>query len=316
MDVLPQTKTIYMYPKLNRNFKWLLLLLIVVITGAASAQTTDLARIEYTYFPQSDSDNSFRRFKSFINFPIKLNDNGAYLVPGIEYRNTNLKYNDPAVFDTNDLDRFQSFTGSLGYTFKMNELWRFGIIAGLKIASNFETSEIVKDDMIYDGSVYFIKIKEDERYIEPVRLILGLSYSTTTGVPFPLPVINYYKRFSPDWSYGLGVPKTNLKYYINEKHELQAFVTLDGFFANIQNNFSVSPNTPGSGRMAENISMTIVLGGLGYEYNFTDNLSLYVYGGHTIRNDIRLRDADLEKVYTINETNSFYGRAGLKFSIL
>src|SRR5690606_29405509 len=154
-----------MYPKLNRNFKWLLLLLTVVITGAASAQTTDLARIEYTYFPQSDSDNSFRRFKSFINFPIKLNDNGAYLVPGIEYRNTNLKYNDPAVFDTNDLDRFQSFTGSLGYTFKMNELWRFGIIAGLKIASNFETSEIVKDDMIYDGSVYFIKIKEDERYI-------------------------------------------------------------------------------------------------------------------------------------------------------
>lgn len=302
---------------MNNNLKWLLCLLIAAITGVSQAQTTDLARIEYTYFPQSDSDNSFRRFRSFLNFPIKLNENGAYLIPGIEYRNTNLKYNDPALFDTNDLDRFQSFATSLGYTFKMNELWRFGAEAGLMAASNFETGEMISDDLIYTGAVYFIKITEDERYIEDVRLILGLSYTTTSGIPFPLPVVNYYKRFDPKWSYGLGVPKTNLKYYINDKHNLQAFVTLDGFFANIQNNFAVAPTSSSSSlAIAENISMTIVLAGLGYEYNFTDNLSLYLYAGHTIRNDIRLRDKNLDKVYTINETNSFYGRAGLKFSIL
>lgn len=301
---------------MNKNFKWILCLLIAAMTGFSQAQSTDLARIEYTYFPQSDSDNSFRRFKSFINFPIKLNENGAYLVPGIEYTNTNLKYNDPAVFETNDLERFQSIRASLGYTYKMNELWRFGAEAGLMAASNFEQKKMIGDDLIYTGAVYFIKTKEDERYIEPVRLILGLSYSTTSGVPFPLPVVNYYKRFDPKWSYGLGVPKTNLKYYINEKNNVQAFVTLDGFFANIQNNFAINPNTTGGGTLAENISMTIVLAGLGYEYNFTDNLSLYLYAGHTIRNDIRLRDKNLDKVYTINETNSFYGRTGLKFSIL
>ncbi len=184
-------------------------------------------------------------------------------------------------------------------------------------ASNFETGELIGDDLIYTGAVYFIKTTEDERYIDPVRLILGLSYSTTSGIPFPLPVINYYKRFDPKWSYSLGVPKSNLKYYIDEKNSLQAFVTLDGFFANIQNNFPITPNSSSSNlQMAENISMTIVLAGLGYEYNFTDNLSLYLYAGHTLRNDIRLRDGNLDKVYTINETNSFYGRSGLKFSIL
>ena len=302
---------------MKRSCNWLLILLVAGITGLAQGQTTDLARIEYTYFPQTDSDNSFRRFRSFINFPIKLNENGAYLVPGIEYQNTNLKYNDPAVFDTNELDRFQSFTGSLGYTFKMSEQWRFGAEAGLKVASNFETGEMIGDDLIYTGAVYFIKTTEDERYIDPVRLIVGLSYSTTSGIPFPLPVINYYKRFKPDWSYALGIPKTNLKYHINEKNELQGFVTLDGFFANIQNNFAVNPgDSPSTTNMAENISMTIVLAGLGYEYNFTKNLSLYLYAGHTLMNDIRLRDGNLDKVYTINETNSFYGRTGLKFSIL
>ncbi len=301
---------------MNRVCKYLVCLILGGVTITSSAQSTDLARIEYTYFPQSDSDNSFRRFSSFLNFPIKLNDKEAYLVPGIEYRNTHLKFQDPANFHTEELERFQSFTTNLGYTFKINEKWRFGAEAGLKVASNFELNKIIGDDLIYIGALYFISTTTDERYLEPVRLILGLSYSTTSGIPFPLPVINYYKRFDPNWSYGLGVPKSNFRYIFNEKNSLQAFVTLDGFFANIQNNFPITPTDQSSIiRNAENISMTIVLGGLGYEYNFTNNLSLYLYAGYTLKNDIRLRDKNLDKVYTINETNSFYGRSGLKFSI-
>ena len=74
----------------------------------AEAQTSDLARIEYTYFPQSDSDNSFRRFRALINAPIKVKE-GSYLVIGAEYRNVNLVYEDLTPFPTRDLERFQSF---------------------------------------------------------------------------------------------------------------------------------------------------------------------------------------------------------------
>ncbi|PKD18195.1 hypothetical protein APR41_03320 [Salegentibacter salinarum] len=302
---------------MNKTFKIIVFLLLGAVTFPATAQSTDLARIEYTYFPQSDSDNSFRRFRTFVNLPIKLNGKGAYLIPGVEYRNVNFKYKNSEAFTTNNLDRFQSFTGKIGYTFKMNELWRFGAETGVKIASNFATSELVKDDFIYTGSVYFIKIKEDERYIEPWRLILGLSYSTTTGFPFPLPVINYYKRFDENWSYGLGIPKTNLKYYFNDKHEVQGFVTLDGFFANIQQNFNPYPQTnPGANRLAESMSMTIVLSGLGYQYNISDHIAFYAYAGYTVMNDIRLRDNERENLYTIDDKNTFYARSGLKFSIL
>lgn len=297
---------------MKRNLTFMLLLLMAGITTPALAQGTDLARVEFTYFPQSDSDNSFRRFRSFVNFPIKLNENGAYLVPGVEYRNINFKYEDPEVFETVKLDRFQSFLANLGYTFKMNEDWRFAAEAGARVASNFSTGEIIKDDFIYTGSVYFIKIKEDTRFFEPWRLILGLNYSTTTGFPFPLPIINYYRRFTEKWSYTVGTPKSNLKHYFNDKHSMQAFVTLDGFFANIQENFKV-PETQG---IAESMSMTILLSGLGYEYNFTDHISFYTYAGYTILNDIRLRDRSLDDLYTINKTNTFYARGGLKFSIL
>jgi len=302
---------------MNKAWKLIAFLLLGVLTLPAIAQSTDLARIEYTYFPQSDSDNSFRRFRTFINFPIKLNDKGAYLIPGVEYRNVNFKYRNDEAFSTNNLDHFQSFTGKVGYTFKLNELWRFGAETGVKVASNFTTGELVRDDFIYTGSIYFIKIKEDERYIEPWRLIFGLSYTTTTGFPFPLPVINYYKRFDEKWSYGLGIPKTNLKYYFSEKHQVQGFVTLDGFFANVQQNFNPFPQTrPGANRLAESMSMTIVLSGLGYQYDFTDHISFYLYAGYTVINDIRLRDEDREDLYTIDNTNTFYARSGLKFSIL
>lgn len=290
-----------------------LVLLLVGTPKKVSAQTTDLARIEYTYFPQSNSDNSFRRFRSFVNFPIKLNDKKAYLIPGVEYRNVNFKYEDHENFNTQKLDRFHSFKGNLAYTFKLSQDWRFAAEAGLKIASNLSTDKVINDDLIYIGSVYFIKIKEDERYVEPWRLILGLNYSTTTGFPFPLPIVNYYKRFHPKWSYTVGTPKSNIMHYFNDKHSMQAFVTLDGFFANIQENFKVQ--TPDNGT-AESISMTVLLSGLGYEYHFTDHISFYTYAGYTLMNDIRLRDKDLNDLYTINKTNTFYARGGLKFSIL
>ena len=69
---------------------------------------------------------------------------------------------------------------------------------------------------------------------------------------------------------------------------MQAFATLDGFYANLQEDRTIT----GTNDVAENISMTIVLAGLGYEYNFTEHFVYYLYAGHTLMNDIRLRDED------------------------
>src|SRR5690606_12747520 len=95
------------------------------------------------------------------------------------------------------------------------------------------------------------------------------------------------------------------------KHILQSFITLDGFYANIQDDI----NLPDGG-IGSTISMTTLLSGLGYEYYFTDHLLLYLYAGHTIINDIRLRDDDGDDVLTINDKNSFYGRTGIRFKFL
>src|SRR5690606_28488317 len=81
------------------------------------AQEDDLStKIEYTYFPQTDSDNSFRRFRARINIPLKLGGR-EHLLPGYEYRNVELQYGDTAPFEIANLDRFQSHTLRLTYTF-------------------------------------------------------------------------------------------------------------------------------------------------------------------------------------------------------
>lgn len=304
---------------MKQVLKGLIILFLIGLNTNMHGQATDLVRVEYTNFPQSNSDNSFSRFKTFLKLPIKLNEKGAYLVPGIQYQNVNFILEDDAPFETQDLEHLKSYSFSLGYTYKMTDEWRFGLEGEIDATSNFETGDLQSEDIEYTASVYFIKSKDaKDGDIRSWRLILGSRYSTASRIRFPLPIVNYFKRLNEKWSYTLGVPKTNLKYYLSDKHNFQAYVGLDNFFANTQNKFSVAGNSPsGLGeKLAQNISITTVLSGLGYELQFSKYFSFYIYGGYSLINNIRLRDENQDRVYIINDSNSLYGRTGLKFGIL
>ncbi|MEM7186835.1 MAG: DUF6268 family outer membrane beta-barrel protein [Bacteroidota bacterium] len=277
-------------------------------------QSTDLARVEYTRIPQANSENSVSRFRAFVNFPIELKWEGSYLIAGVEYRNIDFDLEDPVPFNTENLQRLQLFRTTLAYTFKMKKDWRFVGKVGFEVDSNFESSQIRGEDFRFTGSLFFIKDMSGDEIKVPSRFIIGLNYTTNAGRPFPIPLLNYYRKFKPNWSYSLGTPKTNLKHTLGKRHAFQAYITLDGFFSNIQSNLVV-PDPKGGTNVASNISMTLVLGGLGYEYYFTKHLLAYVYGGHTVFNEIRLRDSDRNNLYNINNDNTFYLRTGLKFKI-
>ncbi|GAB5400488.1 MAG: hypothetical protein Aureis2KO_20730 [Aureisphaera sp.] len=287
---------------------------MICACSEAFGQNTDLARVEYTYIPQGKSENSVSRFRTFVNVPFRLNWEGSYLIAGFEYRNLDLDFEDAVPFETTQLDRFQLFRTSVSYTFKMKNNWRFAAKVGAELNSNFETDKITNRDINFTGAAYLIRDRSGDSIAKPDRLIIGLNYATTAGRPFPIPVINYYKKFKPNWSYSVGTPKTNIKYFAGKKHALQGFITLDGFFSNIQNNL-VIPKTDGSSVTGENISMTLVFGGLGYEYYFTKHLLFYAYGGYTVFNEIRVRDGKRNNLYTINDANTYYLRSGIKLKI-
>ncbi len=293
------------------NF-WLILFLSY--SCGLKAQTTDLARIEYTRIPFSKGKQSMNRFRAFIQAPIPIKED--YLVFGAEYRKTDLDFKEDIPFEYSRLESTQRIDATLGYIKKIKASnWRLAFRGGIRLTSNFERS-LVQDDLIYIGAVYAIndvKQRDENGTVigKPYRWIFGLVYTSTPGRNFPLPLINFFRKPNDTWSYTLGVPKTLLRYSFNDKHHLHAFASLDNHFANIQNNIRID----NVNRVGENISMTNVTLGLGYEFYFTDHLQYYLYVGHTVYNEYRIRDNNRDDVYVIENDNTWYIRSGLKFKI-
>ncbi|OIQ19403.1 DUF6268 family outer membrane beta-barrel protein [Lacinutrix sp. MedPE-SW] len=294
---------------LKLKFKnYILIILIITSIQTVSAQLTDLARIEYSYIPKKNSEDSFKRFRTLINYPIELKED-TYLIVGGEYSNIDFDIEDHYPFSTENLSRLHVIDFNLGYTFKVSEKWRLGAKISPRIASTLR-EKISGDDIFINGGVYAINDRtKDESVKKPYRLIVGLTYNSTAGIPLPLPFVSYFRRVNKNWSFNLGVPKTNVKYFFDEKNIVQLYTSIDGYFANIQNPIFID------NKEADSISLSVVISGLGYEHYFTKHLVWYAYTGYTLSMNNRLRDSDREEVFKLDNVNTFYFRSGIKFKI-
>lgn len=286
--------------------------ILVIVTVCsfhfAQAQLTDLARLEYSFIPSTNSEDHYTRLRALVNYPIKVKDKD-YLVVGAEYNRILLNLDDNYPFNTRQLKKLHIIDLSLAYTFKSVSMWRFGFKINPRIASTL-TNKLNRSDMFLNGGAFMIKDRTDATDIEkPYRLILGLTYNTTAGVPFPLPFISYYRRVNDKWSFSAGVPKSNLKYFFSEQSILQVFAGLDGYYAHLQQPTEVS------GKIVDHISLSLAVGGFGYEYCFTKHLVAYSYIGYTFRLNNVLRDENRNDVFKLNDLNAFYFRSGIKFKI-
>ena len=307
-----------------------LFFLFILFSSVLSAQTTDLFRAEYLYLPFSKSSNNLSRYRILLQAPIKTNEEKKnYFVISAEYRYVDINIQDPEDLsvlngqnlssqriESNQINSVQQMDLAFGYTWTNETDWRWGIKAGAKIQSDFEGS-LSANDFVYEAAVFAIKDMTDnvQEGNKPYRLIFGLNYSTVPGRWYPLPVINYYREFRPNWTYTLGVPKSNLRYYFSDsrKDAVQVFATLDNIYANLQRNFIPTTDQNPNSDAAASIQQTVGLVGLGYEHFFTEKLVLYAYAAHSVYNDFRLENKKGDKLYKINTENSAYFRTGIKY---
>ena len=286
----------------------ILIVLSVCFLQTVKAQLTDLARIEYSYIPNNNSEDHYRRLRAVLNYPIKIKSDD-YLIIGGEYNRILLNLEDEYPFDTNQLKRLHVIDFSLGYTFKTSEHWRLGAKITPRIASTL-TDNLSMQDVFINGGIFAIKDRSKDKDLDkPYRLVLGLTYNSTAGVPFPLPFISYYRQINNSWSYNIGVPKSSIKHIFNEKNIIQVFAGLDGYFANIQKPIVINQE------QVDNISLSVAVGGVGYEYCFTKHLIAYSYIGYTFILSNHLRDENRDNVYKLNDLNTFYFRSGIKLKI-
>ncbi|GGW66019.1 hypothetical protein DFQ11_10368 [Winogradskyella epiphytica] len=291
-----------------KTYRVLFIVLALCFSQLGLAQLTDLARLEYSFIPKSKSGDQYTRLRALVNYPIELKKDN-YLVIGGEYNRVILNLEDNYPFDNSQLETINIIDLNIAYTFKTSEFWRFGAKINPRIASTLNET-ITMDDLFLNGGVYAINDRTDDETAEkPYRLILGLTYNSTTGIPYPLPFVSYFRRLNDNWSYNLGVPKSNAKYFFNEENIVQAFVGLDGYFAHLQRPIIIN------GKQADHVSLSVAVGGLGYEHYFTKHLVLYVYSGYTFRLNNILRNEDKDEVYKLDDRNAFYLRTGLKFKL-
>ncbi|UJH66783.1 DUF6268 family outer membrane beta-barrel protein [Allomuricauda sp. SCSIO 65647] len=284
----------------------LVLFCCTLICTLGWTQSTDLLRIDYLRIPENSSGIGTSRYKIVLNAPIKLaNDN--YFVIGGEYNRFDVDFSRPQPFDVEQLTRLHVVDMNLGYITKWNENWRLIAIATPRLASNF-TNGVLKDDFFINATATLWKERMDADI--PFRLVLGLSFNSTTGLPFPLPLISYYRRFHPNWSYTLGIPRSNFKYHISDRHTLQMALLLDGYFINIQDDILLP-----DGRIGSRISLSTIVGAVGYQFNLSKIMSFYTLLGGSIEQEGKLRDDKRVDVFLLNREANLYLRGGFKISL-
>ncbi len=286
----------------------LLFALLLLVNEICFAQSTDILRVEYTSIPKRDSGNNASRYRLMLNVPVKVGWD-KYLVLGGEFSHIDFEITKEYPFDSSELNSLYVIDLNVGYIFKVNEDWRFVGIVTPRIASNL-VNGLQGDDFLLNLTATMWK--EKKNIDKPFRLVLGLTYNSTTGLPFPLPLINYHKRFHRSWSYSLGIPRTDFRYHIRDKHTLQMALFLDGYFVNVQNDILLP-----DGEFGSSISLSAIIGAVGYQYNISKRMSFYGIGGVTLNQRGLLRNDERKKVYTLNEKNAggIYWKAGFKISI-
>lgn len=295
--------------RISKATRTLITLSVLVVSLNSYSQLSDLARVDFTYIPNKSSDVEYTRFKALGNYPIKLKKEGAFLLVGLSYSNIHLRFQDADLpFDREMLNDFQLLDIPIGYTQKLKNDWRLGIRFAPGISTNLTANALMFEDVVFSGDLVFIK----ERNIDDTRkerLILGTSYSQNRGFPFPLPFISYYRKIHSNWSYNLGVPKTNIQYHFSKRNRLKLYAELDGFTSNLQNGVVIDED-----QVADRINMSLILGGFQYEYHFTDHLQLYARLAYnfSIRNTLRDGNTNL---LTIDNNSRGYFRTGLRFKI-
>ncbi|TKD61366.1 DUF6268 family outer membrane beta-barrel protein [Flavobacterium sp. ASW18X] len=271
------------------------------------AQSTDVLKIEYLNIPKNlESGIVTERLKVGVNIPLKVN-NDSYFVVGGEYNQFGINFDKVLPFSTADLSKLYITDLNLGYITKWNDNWRLVSIATPRLASNL-TEGTSTEDFFFNATVAFWK--ENNKANQPYRIVLGLSYNSTTGLPIPLPLVSYYKRYHPNWSYTLGIPKTNFKYHSNKNHVWEMALLLDGYFINIQNDIALD-----NGQVGSKISLSAAIATLGYQYKLNKNMAFYAYVGHSVYQESILRDNSRNDVFLLNSKQNLFLRGGFKIGI-
>lgn len=221
----------------------------------------------------------------------------------LNYTYYQLKFNTQQSLFSN-LEKFHSLGLNFSYIRRLNQKWSFIGMLNPQFSSNF-TGKLTADDF-YLNLIALLNYSSKQNN----RLTFGLVYSNSMGLPFPIPIISYWKKFNDKWQMNLGFPRMGTTYTLNPKSDLSAYIEFDGMNANISQNMSHSLFEDGV--MAEQINYNAVISGVEYHYHimkFQFKLNL----GYTLGQVFELQDSNNDRAYEFDMGSNLNFGIGMGF---
>lgn len=203
-----------------------------------------------------------------------------------------------------DLENFHSVGVNFSFIRQMNQKWSFIGMLNPQLSSNF-TDKLTSDDF-YLNVIALVNYSSKQNN----RLTFGLVYSNSMGIPFPIPIISYWKKFNDKWQMNLGFPRMGTIYTLNPKSDLSAYIEFDGMNANISHNIS-NPMFE-EDRMVEQINYNAVISGVEYHYHI-NKFEIKFNVGYSLGQVFELQDSNNDVAYEFEMKNNFNIGVGVGF---
>jgi len=293
--------------KLTLKFIFAIVLCACITSAQAQMEKEDLA-LDYSYIGSGNAGESnevsFNKFIAKGTIYRKVTKNRSLFFHTASYANININYSD-ALNVATELERFHSFSYSIGASIPIKNNWRMTAVFSPTLASNFE-GNVKFSDLQYLGIIFFGKAINQSKSL---YLNIGAMYSNTLGSPTPLPYFSLIWSPNKKFKYELGFPNTGITYKANEKLSFGSKLFITGDNLTLGDNLTYkNQSTP-----IDNIRLSNFGWGLDVKKKFNKHISLKVAGGYTFSRKFEFNDGS-KVLQDFNLDNNFYGTVGLSIS--
>lgn len=290
------------------------LILFLVLSGLCStvfSQNRDIANIGYIYIGKGSGNNNselgFEKFYTSVNVPLKVKKGAIF--NSITYSSVHIDYSTSPEYEAiaDKFNDFYSVSYGLGYFRALSPKWKMMVRLQPTVSGLQHEKVNFKSFNMFCTALLMHPLKNN------VNLTLGLSYSTITGIPAPIPVVTFsWDSPSKKWHYDIGIPRMNIKYRPTKKLEFETSMLMSGEYYNIDGKLTFKAADGVTDIKPEDIRINNMAAGIKCRYKLYKMLKIQADLGYTFRRKYEFL-VDNDAVVDFDLTNDIY--TGIKISL-
>lgn len=290
------------------------LIIIYILTGLCSTaytQNRELANVGYIYIGNgsrgNDAELGFEKFYTSVNIPIKVNKGAIF--NSLSYSSVHVDYTTQSQFDAiaDIFNDFYSISYGIGYFRALSPKWKMMVNLKPTVSGLQHEKVNFKSFNMFCTAILIHPLKND------VNLSFGVTYSTVTGIPAPIPVVAFsWDSPSKKWHYDIGIPRLNILYKPTKRLEFETTMLMTGDYYNTDGKLTYKADDGVTDIKPEDIRINNMAAGIKCRLKLYKMLKVQADLGYTFRRKYEFL-VDNDPVYEFNLSNDIY--TGIKLSL-